>query len=140
MRAKDWSATALGAARTWPQSLQTAVQIMLTSRYAMWMGWGAELTFFYNDAYRPTLALKHPDALGKPATYDPRQDAAVRLHASRLRQKLDDYYRNEGKSDSLIVELPKGRFKMAWHPRDVETLPVAPRPRACRSGPCPPFR
>src|SRR5579862_3601528 len=38
------------------------------------------------------------DALGKPPTYDPRQDAAVRLHASRLRQKLDDYYRNEGKS------------------------------------------
>jgi hypothetical protein len=68
------------------------------------------------------------DALGKPATYDPRQDAAVRLHASRLRQKLDDYYRNEGKSDSLIVELPKGRFKIAWHPRGVETLPVVPAP------------
>jgi hypothetical protein len=68
------------------------------------------------------------DALGKPATYDPRQDAAVRLHASRLRQKLDDYYRNEGKGDSLIVELPKGRFKIAWHPRGVETLPVVPVP------------
>jgi hypothetical protein len=68
------------------------------------------------------------DALGKPATYDPRQDAAVRLHASRLRQKLDDYYRNEGKSDSLIVELPKGRFKIAWHPRGIETLPVAAVP------------
>ncbi len=64
------------------------------------------------------------DALGKPPTYDPRQDAAVRLHASRLRQKLDDYYRNEGKSDSLIVELPKGRFKIAWHPRGIETAPV----------------
>jgi hypothetical protein len=70
------------------------------------------------------------DALGKPATYDPRQDAAVRLHASRLRQKLDDYYRNEGKSDSLIVELPKGRFKIAWHPRGVETLPVVSVPLA----------
>jgi hypothetical protein len=68
------------------------------------------------------------DALGKPPTYDPRQDAAVRLHASRLRQKLDDYYRNEGKGDSLIVELPKGRFKIAWHPRGVEALPVAAVP------------
>src|ERR1700729_3713070 len=68
------------------------------------------------------------DALGKPATYDPRQDAAVRLHASRLRQKLDDYYRNEGKGDSLIVELPKGRFKIAWHPRGVETLPAVSMP------------
>lgn len=68
------------------------------------------------------------DALGKPATYDPRQDAAVRLHASRLRQKLDDYYRNEGKSDSLIVELPKGRFKIAWHPRGIEAPPVVSVP------------
>ena len=54
------------------------------------------------------------DALGKPPTYDPRQDATVRLQASRLRQKLDDYYRNEGRNDSLVVELPKGRFKIVW--------------------------
>jgi hypothetical protein len=57
------------------------------------------------------------DALGKPSTYDPRQDAGVRIQASRLRQKLDDYYRNEGANDLLIVELPKGRFKLAWHTR-----------------------
>src|SRR5271154_3607325 len=41
------------------------------------------------------------DALGKPATYDPRQDSGVRLQASRLRQKLDEYYRTEGTSDPL---------------------------------------
>src|SRR5580698_4955744 len=64
------------------------------------------------------------DALGKPPTYDPRQDAGVRLQASRLRQKLDGYYRNEGKNDPLIVELPKGRFKIAWHPRDTDVLPA----------------
>ena len=39
-----------------------------TSRYAMWMGWGPELTFLYNDAYaRMTLGAKHPWALGRPA-------------------------------------------------------------------------
>src|SRR5690606_11086831 len=37
-------------------------------RFAMWMGWGAELTFFYNDAYAwITLGRKHPWALGRPA-------------------------------------------------------------------------
>jgi signal transduction histidine kinase len=42
---------------------------MLTSRYAMWMGWGPELGFFYNDAYaRMTLGAKHPWALGRPAS------------------------------------------------------------------------
>jgi len=42
---------------TWPQSLRTVVRILLTSRYQMWMGWGEALSFFYNDAYRPTGLL-----------------------------------------------------------------------------------
>jgi signal transduction histidine kinase len=41
---------------------------MLDSRYAIWIGWGPELTFLYNDAYRSmTLGKKHPWALGQPA-------------------------------------------------------------------------
>ncbi len=67
VRGKDWSATPLGPISDWPQSLRSVVNILLTSRYAMWMGWGPELTFLYNDAYRPTLGLKHPWALGSSA-------------------------------------------------------------------------
>ncbi len=67
MRTVDWAQTALGPVEAWPQSLRTVVRIMLTSRYAMWMGWGDQLSFFYNDAYRPTLGVKHPWALGQPA-------------------------------------------------------------------------
>jgi PAS domain S-box-containing protein len=39
---------------------------MLMSRFEMWLGWGENLTFFYNDAYIPTLGSKHPSALGQP--------------------------------------------------------------------------
>ncbi|MGZ6253475.1 MAG: ATP-binding protein, partial [Candidatus Binataceae bacterium] len=67
LREIDWSQTPLGPPTSWPQSLRTAVQIMLGSRYAMWMAWGPELTFFCNDAYRPTLGTKYPWALGRPA-------------------------------------------------------------------------
>ena len=67
MRAYDWSATPLGPPETWSQSLRVVVRIMLTSRYAMWLAWGPELTFFCNDAYRPTLGVKQPWALGSPA-------------------------------------------------------------------------
>ena len=67
MRSRDWSTTPLGRPADWDRSLRTVVRIMLTSRYAMWMGWGPELTFFYNDAYAPTLGAKHPWALGQPA-------------------------------------------------------------------------
>ena len=64
----DWANHPLGPQENWPQSLKTAVRIMLTSRFAMWMGWGKDLTFFYNDAYGPTLGIKQEWALGAPAT------------------------------------------------------------------------
>ncbi|HZL20011.1 MAG TPA: ATP-binding protein [Polyangia bacterium] len=67
LRAKDWFTTPLGPPAGWDRSLRTVVRIMLTSRYAMWMGWGPDLTFFYNDAYGPTLGAKHPGAVGQPA-------------------------------------------------------------------------
>ncbi|HEX3662821.1 MAG TPA: ATP-binding protein [Acidobacteriaceae bacterium] len=68
MRALDGSRTPLGPIDAWPQSLKTVVRLLLTSRYAMWMGWGTDLTFLYNDTYaRMTLGKKHPWALGRPA-------------------------------------------------------------------------
>jgi PAS domain S-box-containing protein len=64
----DWAQTPLGPVESWPQSLRTVVRILLTSRFAMWMAWGPELTFLYNDTYsRVTLGKKHPWALGKAA-------------------------------------------------------------------------
>lgn len=64
MRSLDWATTSVGAPDRWPQSLKTMVRMMLDSRYAMWMAWGPELTFFCNDAYLPTLGLKRDWALG----------------------------------------------------------------------------
>jgi signal transduction histidine kinase len=64
MRALDWSATPLGATDRWPQSLKTIIRVMLDSRYAMWMLWGPEFTFFCNDAYLPTVGDKRDWVLG----------------------------------------------------------------------------
>ena len=65
----DWAATPLGPPADWPQSLQTAVSILLSSRFPMWMAWGPQLTFFCNAAYRrDTLGRKYPWALGRPAS------------------------------------------------------------------------
>ncbi len=66
IRSFDWS-NSLGPFETWPQSLRTAVGIMLSSRYAMFVWWGRQLINLYNDAYRPFLGKKHPDALGQSA-------------------------------------------------------------------------
>ncbi|WP_333767305.1 SpoIIE family protein phosphatase [Streptomyces sp. IBSBF 2435] len=65
----DWAATPLGEPADWPQSLRTAVSILLSSRFSMWMAWGDDLTFFCNAAYRrDTLGRKYPWALGRPAS------------------------------------------------------------------------
>ncbi|MGH2914631.1 MAG: SpoIIE family protein phosphatase [Solirubrobacteraceae bacterium] len=65
----DWEATELGPPDGWPASLQQMVRVLLGSRFAMWMAWGRELTFFCNDAYRrDTLGGKYPWALGRPAS------------------------------------------------------------------------
>jgi hypothetical protein len=65
MRAKDWSATPLGSAETWPQSVKTAVSICLNSRSPILLWLGPELRIIYNDTYIPFLGdTKHPAMLG----------------------------------------------------------------------------
>jgi hypothetical protein len=63
------------------------------------------------------------DGLGKPPSYDPRHNSAVRIQVGRLRQSIAEYYRGEGKQDDLIIELPKGRFKLACNPRSASVEP-----------------
>ncbi|MEH1784395.1 MAG: ATP-binding protein [Nostoc sp.] len=69
MRELDWLKTSLGPTQQWPQSLKTAVRIMLTSRQPMFVWWGEELINLYNDAYKAIIGGKHPEALGQPAAY-----------------------------------------------------------------------
>ncbi|KQM80039.1 ATP-binding protein [Xylophilus sp. Leaf220] len=66
MRRHDWAATPLGPPDRWPEALKVALRLMLSSRFEMWLGWGPDVAFFYNDAYRPTLGNKHPHALAVP--------------------------------------------------------------------------
>jgi PAS domain S-box-containing protein len=65
-RAYDWSASPLGEPESWPQSLRTAVRILLNTNHPMFIWWGRELVQFYNDAYRQTMGPeRHPSALGQ---------------------------------------------------------------------------
>src|SRR5580658_4220901 len=70
------------------------------------------------------------DVFGQPASYDPRQESAVRMHVGRLRQKLAEYYRLEGTGDPVVVDLPKGGFKVTFEaraePRPVEVAQIEP--------------
>ena len=106
MRGFDWSHSPLGSPQRWPQSLKTTVRILLTSRFAMWMGWGPELVFLYNDAYGAmTLGHKHPWAMGKRAQQvwaeiwtdlAPRVDAVLRTGVATWDEDLRLFLERSG--------------------------------------------
>jgi PAS domain S-box-containing protein len=91
MRAHDWSESPLGPPDTWPQSLRTVVGLLLQSQFPMFVAWGPDLGFLYNDSYAEILGAKHPRALGR-RFYDiwseiwpdisPLIDAAMAGHAT----------------------------------------------------------
>lgn len=64
------------------------------------------------------------EGLGKPVTYDPRHNSGVRIQVGRLRQKLADYYRAEGVDDPIVIDIPKGRFKLKYEIRDSSAPPA----------------
>src|SRR5579863_5707565 len=77
------------------------------------------------------------DVFSKPASYDPRQESVVRMHVARLRQKLADYYRTEGVNDAVIVDVPKGGFRVTFETREIPPVAAsaaeeAPPPEASR--------
>jgi hypothetical protein len=50
------------------------------------------------------------DVFRRGESYDPRNDAIVRVQASILRKRLTAYYENGGKADRIRIELPKGSY------------------------------
>src|SRR5215218_2107918 len=54
-----------------------------------------------------TIGIK---ALGRSPDFNPQQDAVVRIHASRLRNILLQYYHSTGKDAPVMISIPKGTY------------------------------
>lgn len=67
VRDHPWQETPLGPIAEWPEVLVWSVNVMLESRFPTLIFWGSAMVQFYNDAYLPLMAEKHPSALGQPA-------------------------------------------------------------------------
>jgi PAS domain S-box-containing protein len=63
---RDWSTSPIGPPQDWPSPLRTVLDLMMDSRFPMFVAWGPELAFLYNEAYAPILGAKHPAAMGRP--------------------------------------------------------------------------
>ena len=62
-----WGETSIGPMSSWPTSLKTLVDLILSSAQPMFIAWGAQRVWLYNDAFIPILGRKHPIALGLPS-------------------------------------------------------------------------
>jgi PAS domain S-box-containing protein len=65
LAAHDWHASPLGPPADWPPELATVVSMALSSTFPMFVAWGPQQVFLYNDAYIPVLGDKHPSAFGE---------------------------------------------------------------------------
>lgn len=79
---------------------------------------------------RPDLPLKESrigvEVYGRPADYDPRTDAVVRVEAVKLRARLARYYDGPGKSDTIRISVPKGAYVPVFDLSDAGRAEPAP--------------
>ena len=66
------------------------------------------------------------EVLGRRRDFDPADDNIVRSQFSQLRRKLAHYFDNEGKHESLVLEIPKRSYRPIFRP--IESPEPAPLP------------
>jgi serine/threonine-protein kinase len=69
--------------------------------------------------------------------FDPRIDAIVRVEATKLRSRLEQYYQGEGAQASVEIEIPKGTYvpRFSVRPTESATTDSAPAPNQIAPGP-----
>ena len=65
LRTHDWRQSPLGPPQAWPRELHTVLDLMLGSKFPMFVAYGPQLGLLYNDAYAEVLGAKHPASLGR---------------------------------------------------------------------------
>ena len=65
------------------------------------------------------------EVFGRSQDFNASTDSLVRVQAKRLRDKLKEYYETEGKSDRVLIDLPKGHYTAVFSYIDLQE-PAAP--------------
>lgn len=65
------------------------------------------------------------NVFGRPANYDTSVDNIVRVNASELRKRIDDYFLSEGAAEPLVMEIPRGSYKPVFRVREAGAAVIA---------------
>jgi TolB-like protein len=64
------------------------------------------------------------NVLERPSSFNPHNDAVVRIHAGRLRRSLNEYYLTQGNEDGIVISIPKGcyipEFKTKFNKENID--------------------
>ena len=111
-----------------PPSLKSVVLHLATSsRFQSAPRLAALLHYLANEQESGAIAREYAigvDVLERPASFDPRLDSIVRVHISRLRQRIAEYYEHEGKCDEVRLEIPKGEYRLTLRTLVIGAQPV----------------
>ena len=80
------------------------------------------------------------EALGRSNDFQPNENPIVRVQASRLRECLKEYYREEGREHPVQIRLPKGQYVPEFRlaPARIETTVPASTEMVPEQSPAPP--
>src|ERR1700733_12874146 len=73
------------------------------------------------DATEQQIGIR---VFGRPPGYNSSEDSIVRTHARLLRQKLTAYFAEEGASEPIVMDVPKGHYLPVFHTRAEVSLPA----------------
>jgi TolB-like protein/Tfp pilus assembly protein PilF len=65
------------------------------------------------------------DVFDKLPSFDPRSDSMVRTDVMRLRQRLRQYYSEEGGGDAIVLDIPPKSYRIAIEFRDTAVPAIA---------------
>jgi hypothetical protein len=76
------------------------------------------LYLFERSHEKDTIPIKEQEiaiqALGRPANFDPKIDPIVRVSIASIRERLQQFFDNEGRSEKVRLLLPKGQYRLQF--------------------------
>jgi TolB-like protein len=123
--------------RAYVRRLLTAPQFTSTSRRGQLLAYLVDHTLA-GDADKINEYAIGLDVFQRPTSFDPRIESLVRTEFSRLRQRLKEYYAEEGRRDPITIEFPPRSYAATFEFRGAaeaakpavmpQLVPAAARP------------